>query len=171
MLGLYLSILLSPRIMSFCRQGRFYSLYRILQRIFIIGALGIYLFFYLYVDVVARMLFPPSFASSKGIFMILLPAALSWLVTTPLVMTFVMFIRPKFIVVMESIIFPFLLFSYAWAISLHGAMGAAWVTLGFGLLRSGILQLAAWRWARRLPATGEGNWMAAEEPVIPPNLS
>ncbi|HVN79443.1 MAG TPA: oligosaccharide flippase family protein [Terriglobia bacterium] len=170
MLGLYLSVLLSPRIMSFYRQGKIYSLYRILQRILIAGSVVIYLFFFLYIDFIARKLFPPSFSASKEIFMVLLPSALSWLATTPLNMTFVLFLRPKFIISVESVVFPFLLLSYYWVIPAHGASGAAWVTMIFGLIRSGIIQLAAWRWARKPPVAGDFRMIAPEDSLIPASL-
>ncbi|HVN83087.1 MAG TPA: oligosaccharide flippase family protein [Terriglobia bacterium] len=170
MLGLYLSVLLSPRIMSFCRQGTIYSLYRVLQRILIAASGVIYLFFFLSIDLIARKLFPSSFAQSKTIFMILLPAALSWLATTPLNMTFVMFIRPKFIVFMETILFPFLILSFYLVIPGHGAVGAAWVAMVFGLIRSGSIQVAAWIWVRRFPVAADSRLNAPEDSLVATSL-
>ena len=156
--------------MSFCRQGKIYSLYRILQRILIVSSGIIYLFFYFSIDFIARILFPQSFAHSKAIFMILLPAALSWLATTPLNMTFVMFIRPKFIVSMEIIVFPFLILSYYLVIPAHGAVGAAWVTTVFGLIRSGSIQVAALIWVRKLGVAGDSRLNGTEDSLVAASL-
>jgi O-antigen/teichoic acid export membrane protein len=155
LLGAYLAILLSPRIMTYCRQGRYYSLFLTAQKLLSAGAVSIFLFFFFYFDFISRKLLPSHYAGSKAVFMVLLPSALCWLVAMPLNVNFLLFVRPKFIVIMEGAIFPLLLVSYYWFVPAHGALGAAWVTTIFGMIRSGIIQLAAWMWARKMPVTAD----------------
>lgn len=166
MLGAYLAILISPKIMTYCRQGRYYFLFLTAQKLLIAGAVLLYLFFLLYFDFISRKLLPPHYAGSREVFMVLLPSALCWLVSVPLNVNFVLFVRPKFIVIMEAAIFPLLFFSYYWFIPAHGALGAAWVTTIFGLIRSGIIQIAAWKWARKMPVTSDGDLIVLGDSML-----
>jgi hypothetical protein len=59
-----------------------------------------------------------------------------------------------------------LLSSYYWFIPRHGALGAAWVTTIFGIIRSGIIQLAAWMWARKMPVPSDGGFIALGDPML-----
>ncbi|MBN2242427.1 MAG: oligosaccharide flippase family protein [Acidobacteria bacterium] len=148
MVGGYLAILFSPKIMTAGQEGKLYPLFITSQKLLILGSVLIFLVFYFNIDWIARVLFPSGYAESKLIFMILLPSALAWLTARPMNITFVLFVRPQFIFIMELASFPFLLVLYYWGIHAHGAAGAAWVTTVTGLMRAGIVQAAAWRWSR-----------------------
>jgi O-antigen/teichoic acid export membrane protein len=159
MLGAYIAILVSPKIVQYCSEGRFYTFFRASQKLLISGTIVVYLFLLLGFDYIAQKLLPTSYSVSRHVFMILLPSALSWLVSTPLIINFILFVRPKFLLIVESVSFPILLLSYLVIVPSHGAIGAAWVTMIAGLVRSIILQLAAWKWARQAPL--ENGWALA----------
>jgi O-antigen/teichoic acid export membrane protein len=171
MLGAYIAILLSPRIMTYCRQGKFYALYRLSQTFLFGAACVVYLFLVFCFDWIAAKLLPPGYATSQHMFMILLPAALSWLMTMPLNTAFLLFVRPKFIFFVESATFPFLLLSYFMVIPGSGAIGAAWVTTVFGLTRSIIIQVAAWRWALQTKAGTAGELSSRDNRMLVMDLT
>jgi hypothetical protein len=65
----------------------------------------------------------------------------------------VMFVRPKFLFIMDCISFPILVLLYFYAISRYGAVGAAWVTSAANMTRALIAQSMAWQWAQEIDIT------------------
>jgi O-antigen/teichoic acid export membrane protein len=147
LLGAYLSVVLSPRVMPYWREGRFTAYYRRFQRACLIGCGCLYLLTALVFPLLASALLPPSYQPSAGVFLALLPGTMAALATFPLTLTFVLFVRPRFLFVMDALSAPVLVLLYAWAIPRHGAVGAAWVTSLARLLKLSFAQVVAWRWA------------------------
>lgn len=166
MLGAYIAILLSPKIVRFCRQGQFYSLFRNFQRLMLASAGFMYIFLLIFFQFVARILLPNAYSDSIKVFMLLLPSALSWLVATPLIVNFVFFVRPKFIFVLESFSLPILGLAYFLIVPEYGSTGAAWVTLFVGLARSMVLHIASWKWARRVSVDLESGLVAMQDSTL-----
>jgi hypothetical protein len=69
-------------------------------------------------------------------------------------LTFLMFVRPKFILTLDCISIPFLLVAYAYAIPRYGALGAAWVTSAGRVFKGLLAQIAAARWAAQPSLAG-----------------
>ncbi len=151
MLGFYLSIIFSPRVMPVCRAGKFFGLLCAVQLpLFLVSLVGYAIFFWCQ-EFVTEDLLPETYAASSQVILILLPAALVGMMSYPLAVSFLMFIRPRFIVTVDLALLPLQLISYAIFVPRDGAVGAATVTAMFGFIRSGIAQVAVFYWARKTP--------------------
>jgi len=151
LIGGYLAVVLNPRIIPYCREGRFFAFFWRFQLASLVGCVVIYLTVILSMETTLSRLLPASFALSADVFLILLLGALSGLVMFPLVISFLMFVRPKFLFTMDCISAPIVIILYFYAIQHHGAVGAAWVTSASRIIRGVIAHVAAWKWARRAP--------------------
>ena len=155
LLGTYLSVLLSPRIMPRWQAGQFSGFFRGFQ----LGMFAVCAIIYgaavVLINSAGQRILPPSFISSQRIILILLPGALAGLLTFPLTLTFLLFVKPRFLVAMDCIALPFMILLYRYAIREHGAVGAAWVTSVSFVLKALIAQIKAWQLARsRRDTTG-----------------
>ena len=148
LLGTYLAVVFTPKIMVYCEEKRFYRYFLKVQGILIVLALAIYLSAYPALVLLGDFLLPASFKASSEILMILLIGALASMVTFPLTLSFVMFIRPRFLFYMDLVALPVTLGLYFYFIPEHGAVGAAWVTAMTRLVKAGVVQVLAWRWAK-----------------------
>lgn len=147
LLGSYLSILLSPRVMPSWRAGRFLNLFRKFQLLMLAGCVAIYFGYFFAIKFGGSTLLPHSFVASEAIIMILLPGALAGLLTFPLTLTFLLFIRPRFLITVDCIALPIMFLLYRYAIARYGAVGAAWVTSSSFVIKASIAQIAAWKLA------------------------
>ncbi len=148
LLGVYLSVVFSPRIMPYCREGRFADFFRRFQVGFTGFALMLLAVAFFSLGFLREHLLPGSFAPSATVFLILLPGALAAMVSFPLTIQFLMFVRPAFLVAMESILLLPVGVAYYYAIRDHGAVGAAWVTTASRVLKAVLAQAAAFYWSR-----------------------
>lgn len=148
-LGTYLGVVLHPRIMPYCHSGQFFAFFRRFQLASLACCGLLYLLAVLSAETIAPYVLPTAFAPSAKLFLILLPGALAGLVTFPLTIAFLMFVRPKFLFTMDCLAAPVIIGLYLYAIQHHGALGAAWVTSASRCLRAAVAQVVAWRWARR----------------------
>lgn len=162
LLGTYLGVVLSPRIMPLYQAGRFFPFFRRFQ-LASFGACGVcYVLAWLSMERVAPWLLPATFAPSAKLILVLLPGALAGLATFPLTIAFLMFVRPKFLVAMECVAAPLVVLLYLYAIQQHGALGAAWVTSGSRVLKAALAQAVAWKWARRTPMMPAGSRVVSQ---------
>jgi O-antigen/teichoic acid export membrane protein len=148
LLGTYLAVVFTPKVMPYCEEKRFYPYFIKVQSSLLLLALLIYISAYPIITLLGDFLLPPSFNASAEILMVLLIGTLASMITFPLTLSFVMFIRPKFILYMDLVALPITLGLYFYFISKHGAIGAAWVTAITRLIKAGIVQVVAWRWAK-----------------------
>jgi O-antigen/teichoic acid export membrane protein len=155
MLGLYLSVLVGPRIMPQIKQGTFWDFFRRTQTLLLVAAAGFYLAFAVSWPLWSSHLLPHKFADSGAIIQVLMPGALAGLATFPLTLAFVVFTRPRFLFTMDCISLPGLAVAYYLAIPRYGAMGAAVVTTSVNVLRAAIAQGMAWKWARQTKSETE----------------
>jgi O-antigen/teichoic acid export membrane protein len=145
LLGMYISIVLTPRIMPLWNAGRLATIYKRSQiwlgALCILTLLGGQAAF----PYIARLFLPASFSQSIGVFLLLFPAALCSLLNFPWTVSFLLFFRPRTLLAMDFaglVVLPFL---YALAIRYSGATGAAVVTSGFILLKTAAMQGLALR--------------------------
>jgi O-antigen/teichoic acid export membrane protein len=162
LLGAYLAVVYSPRVIPYCREGRFTAFYRKFQSGLLVGCGALFVGSFVAVRLGAPAVLPQQYAVSATAFLILLPGALAALATFPVTLAFVMFVRPRFIFSLDLFSVPILALLYAYAIPRYGALGAACVTSSGRLIKSMITQVAAWSWSGRL--TG-----AALDLVVPPS--
>jgi O-antigen/teichoic acid export membrane protein len=140
----YLSVVLSPRILPHIEVGTCREFYRRVQIVLIAVAV---LAIALAITVVNSTLelLPAAFHESADIFLILLLGNLVSFATFPVALPIVMFIRPRFVVLMDCIALPLLFALYSLAVSSQGAVGVAWVTTISLIVRGGLVQALAWR--------------------------
>lgn len=149
MLGMYLSVIFSPRIMRTLRDGTFTPFFRRVQVTLLgIAVIGVVVGL-LGMGLVRTYVLPAEYARSVTVLAILWPGVLAATVNFPLVLAFVLFVRPSFLFKLESIILPVTILFYLLVIDRYGAIGAAWVTTVSRFVRAVIVGVVAWRWALR----------------------
>jgi len=148
LLGTYLAVVFSPRVMPLLRRGEFVPFYRRVQLALLIVAAASLLLALPLARWLGPLLLPPEFAASVGIVLALLPGALASFITFPLTLPFLMFLRPRLLLTVDLVTAPLLLIAYIMAIREHGAIGAAWVTSLSRVIKAGIAQVASWRLVR-----------------------
>jgi O-antigen/teichoic acid export membrane protein len=151
MFGLWLSVVFSPRVAPARAAGRLRELLVRLQAALLALALALGAVFALVLRWAPEWL-PASFAGASAVLPPLLIGALAGLYVMPFVVPCVIFLRPRFIFYLDLISLPLLMFSYYWAITHSGALGAAWVSAGARTIKAALLQIAAWQLSSPLVA-------------------
>lgn len=164
LLGMYLAIVVGPRVMPAWDQQRLYPLMKYFQLGLGVAALAGYALVTIGLRWLGPVIFPAAFLKSRAVIQALLPGALAGFLTFPLVLTALMFLRPRFLFLVDCVVLLPALGLYALVIPRFGAVGAAWVTTSINITRAAIAQIAAWRCARR-------NSAASFEPGVIPSLS
>jgi O-antigen/teichoic acid export membrane protein len=162
LIGTYLAVVLTPRIMPMTRDGRFNAFYRKFQPPLLgICVLGYFLSLAA-IPLIGPRLLPRSFMRSMPVISVLLPGALAGLATFPLTLSFVMFVRPRFLFLMDCISFPILILLYYYAIPRFGGVGAAWVTSTANMTRALVAQWMAWQWTREITVASSSKSLPLE---------
>ena len=91
---------------------------------------------------------PAAYADSTTIMLVLLPGTLAAMCAFPVAIPYVMFVRPRFIFLLDLVTLPIVLLAYYLAIREAGAVGAAWVTGLTRFIKLSAIQYVAWKWAR-----------------------
>jgi O-antigen/teichoic acid export membrane protein len=144
----YLSVVLSPRLLPHVADGTCRHFYRRVQAVLLTVAVPILALAIALVNG-AQELLPPTYRESADIFLILLAGNLVSFATVPVALPLVMFIRPRFVLLMDCIALPVLLALYSLAVALKGPIGVAWVTTASLIVRGGLVQAVALRLAGR----------------------
>jgi O-antigen/teichoic acid export membrane protein len=156
LIGSYIAVVFSPRIMPMWEQGTLPKLFKDVQLGIACCAVLIYMATFALLPRVSGVLFPQAFQRSVPVILALLPSGLCALINFPLTLLLLLFLRPRLLVALDCISLPFLLVAYLWAIRNYGVMGAATVTTAAALLKTAFMQIAAWRLLRsqsQAPAT------------------
>jgi O-antigen/teichoic acid export membrane protein len=146
LMGTYLALVYSPRLMPYLQSGRFADFFRKFQTVIIAACVAIFVLAVPALNVFGKLILPARFAAAQNAILVLLPGALAGLATFPVTMTFLMFVRPRFLFTVDCLAAPLVVLLYAYAIPRYGALGAAWVTSGSCMTRALVAQVAAWRW-------------------------
>jgi O-antigen/teichoic acid export membrane protein len=150
LVGSLLSVVFVPRIYAYWQAGRLQRLGTIVAVGGIVAGIVATATAWLTRDWLAH-LFPASFAPSLEIFLILLPGYMAGMIAFPLAIPFLMFSRPRAILMLDLVTLPLMLGLFAWLISQHGAVGAAWAATMTRFCKVGIMHGLAWRALRRTP--------------------
>ncbi len=159
LIGTYLAVVFSPRVMPLWRAGSLFSFYRRFQFSIAVVCIAIYLAAWMGIHTLGGILFPASFSRSSLVILVLLPGALAALANFPLTVSFLLFAKPKFIFLLECITLPLMLGIYTQVIPRYGAVGAAAVTTSFALLKIACMQVAAWKWT-------QSDFVASEREIL-----
>jgi O-antigen/teichoic acid export membrane protein len=145
LIGTYLAVIYSPRVMPLLEQGTLPPIYWRFQAAMGVVCVCAFGAAWLVIDRIAGVLLPPTMRSAHVVILVLLPSALAALFNYPYTYSLLLFARPKLMLVLDCAALPLLIWAYARMIPEMGAVGAAAVTTAFALLKTLILQVAAWR--------------------------
>jgi O-antigen/teichoic acid export membrane protein len=148
LVGTYLAIVIGPRVMPAWGEGRLLQLIRRFQLGLGATAVAGYVLAMIGLRWLGPLVFPAAFFRSRAVMQALLPGALAGFVTFPLVLTTLMFLRPRFLLLMDCLTLLPLVGLYFLIIPRFGAVGAAWVTTVANVTRATIAQVVAVRCAR-----------------------
>lgn len=148
MLGLWLTVVFSPRVVPARADG---TLLRLMARVQIcLGAFALVVGFGAWILLQSGAIgLPASYGQSTEVLMPLLIGALTGMLALPVTMPYLLFTRPRFTLAFDLLSLPLLVLVYHWAISESGAVGAAWVSGGTRIIKAVVLQASAWWWARQ----------------------
>ena len=146
--GGYIAIVLGPRVIPYCRDGRFPEFFQRFHVFIVLVCVALYASAFFGIEFIAPYLFSASFSRSSTIILILLPGGLTSLVCFPLTYTFLMFARPRFLFAVDCFFLPVLCIAFFLVVPRYGAIGAAWLSTVSRLTRAGIAWFAAWDSAR-----------------------
>jgi len=150
MVGSLVSIVFVPRIYAYWSARRIGALARavlVLGAAVAAAAMAAAVLLRAYLE----PLFPPQFAASAHVLFVLLPGYFAGMIAFPLVIPFLMFARPRAILLLDLLTLPFVVILYGWLIAREGALGAAWAATITRTARVGVMHLLAWRVLRRSP--------------------
>lgn len=148
MLGTYLSVVVSPRVLPLARSGRLLRITYVLQAL-LLGSAGVMYALAWVLLPELRAVFPVRFAQALPIFLILLPGSLAAMVSFPLTLTTLMFLQPRFLSALDAATVPLILLAYVLVLPRGGLVGAAIVTSLSSVCRALAAQFAALRLVRR----------------------
>ena len=94
-------------------------------------------------------LLPERYAHSGELLLPLMAGALAGMFALPVTVPYVMFMRPNYLFLYDLLTLPLLLLAYQFAITSHGAHGAAWVSGGSRLVKAAMLQSCALLWTKQ----------------------
>jgi O-antigen/teichoic acid export membrane protein len=166
MIGTYLSVVTSPKIVPMLKEGRFFPYYRRFQSGIILLCLLGYLVFWMVWTAGGSRLLPGEYERAGNVLYFLMAGSLAGLATFPVTLTFIMFTHPRFLFVMDCACLPVLCLLYALIIPEYGAIGAAWITAGVHVSRAAIAQLMAWKWAAE-SSFNRSNYINVREAAAP----
>lgn len=149
MLGTYLAIVLNPKVMPYCKAGKFFPLLRDVQLSLVLFGIAAYSLVYLFREPITTHVLPADFARSRDVFLVLLPMTLAGMISYPLTIAFLMYVRPHMLLQMECLILLPTVIGYAIAIPHYGAIGAAVVSATAGIVKTIIAQCAAFYWSHK----------------------
>jgi O-antigen/teichoic acid export membrane protein len=146
-LGAYMGIVFAPKVMPLLNKGRLAGIYWRFQAVVVVLCVVIFVSFPHALDHLGWLL-PPSYYEARPVVVTLLPSALMSMANFPWTITLLLFFHPRLMFFLELLALPILFFLYRSEIAAHGAWGAAWVTSGYALAKTAVLQLLAWRTMR-----------------------
>ena len=149
MVGLYIGIVLTPRIVYRAEAGTlgpFYVRALLALGIAAIGAFGI---FALLAGSAMADALPQRFRDIIPILAILLPGSLLGLLTTSVALPLVMLVRRDVLLKVDAVIAPIAIAGFIFFIDRSGIAGAAWVTLAVSLVRGAVVLWIGWRLTAR----------------------
>lgn len=147
LLGSYIAIILNPRVIPYHNTGKFLSFYRKFQIICFYGSICFMIIIYFLIDPLSKIFFPSAYSESTAVLFALLPGCLATMAIFPLTLPFLLYVKPKFFLIMDCLFLPILVLFYIATIKYYGAFGAAWVTSIAKVIKSLLAQYMAYRLA------------------------
>lgn len=148
MLGLWLAVVFSRRVAPARADG---TLLRMMTRVQLgLAAFALLVGFCAWLSLHSGAHWLPArYERSADVLMPLLIGALAGMLALPVTVPYILFTRPRFLLALDFLSLPLLVLAYHWAIGESGAIGAAWVSGGTRIMKSTLLLVLAWMWARQ----------------------
>jgi len=147
-LGAYLSPAFLPRILPACRAGTFRELFRRFHlAVYAVAGVLFALAFLVGKPLLSRFL-PVTYQPAIGMVLILIPGTLAVASYFPLTLSFLLMLRPRTFLIVDSVAAPILAAAYFFLAPAHGALAAAWITCVYRLVKAAIIQARAYALAR-----------------------
>lgn len=143
LIGMYLGVVFSPRIMPLWKAGKLEPVYKRFQTIAILGCCAAYIIALATMSRFVSAFLPASFWGATTVALVLLPAGLAAFVNFPWTVSFLLFLRPRFLLKFDLIALPVLVVLYLVAVRTYGVAGAAGVTTAYALIKTAALQKVA----------------------------
>jgi len=145
LLGLYMSAVFSPRVMHLWREGTLKPIYfRYQIGLATVAVLG-YLLSAVFLNQVTAFLLPESFRRSNEVILALLPVGLCAFLSFPWTIPLLLYLRPKVMLVMDSLAVLALTPAFVVVARHGGAFGVAKLTSVVMIVRASVHQWLAWQ--------------------------
>lgn len=151
LLGTYMSAVFSPRVLPMWRNGQLPASYFRYQTGLIAAAAVLFLLAWMGVGRLGHLLLPEAYQRSVDVILLLLPAGLAALINFPWTIPFLLYVRPKALLMVDCLALPAMAAAFVLVIPAHGAAGAAAATSAFAIGRLAFYQTMVWRILRRDP--------------------
>ena len=143
LVGMYMGVVFAPRIMPLFQAGELRAVYNRFQKYTMVVCCGTYLAGLAMTTKLIAVALPASFQNATPVAIILLPVGLAAVVNFPWTVSFLMFMRPQFLLKFDLVGLPILAVLYSLVVPAYGLPGAAYVTTGYALIKTIALQKVA----------------------------
>jgi O-antigen/teichoic acid export membrane protein len=147
-IGAYLAPVFLPRILPSCKAGAFFNQFR---RFHLLAFAVVSVAFALALIAgrpVMSVFLPVKYTPSIFLVLVLLPGTLAAASFFPLTLNFMMLIRPRSFLIVDSVAAPFLIVAYFFLAPVYGALAVAWITCAHRFVKAAIVQVWAYRLAK-----------------------
>lgn len=145
LVGTYASLALAARILPQWRAGGFARTLVRVQGAGLAVAPVVFLAIWGFSEIAGGFLWRASYGDVPAILLALLPGTLSVMIAFPVLIPFLMYVRPGAILGVELLVLPLMLVAFWWAVPQFGALGAAAVSSGAKILKTALWHVVAWR--------------------------
>lgn len=146
--GTYIGIVLYPRIMPALKDKRFHPFFKRVQKVLVLASLAGMALAWMFLQPLLETYFPARYSEAAPLALILLLGAFGGMCAYPVLVPYLMFEKPRFMLTLDGVLFIPLALAYYSAISMHGVWGAAWVTAGSRIFRTLIAHFCVRHWSR-----------------------
>lgn len=145
LIGQYLGVVFTPRILPLWKSGRLARVYWSFQAALLALCLVLFGVFSATIGWVIPALLPASFQGSAAVAQWLAAAALAALLNFPWTVSLLLFTYPRSLLVLDAVAIPILVMLYTNAIGHSGAIGAAMISSGYAIFKTVIFHAFALR--------------------------
>ena len=151
LLGMYLSVVFSPKVLPMWHDGTLRQTYARYQIFLCALAALMFALCVMALGPLRDLVLPQAYQQSPEVILLLLPTGLASFINFPWTIPLILYTRPKLLLAVDCVAIPAMAVVFAWAIPRWGAVGAAAVSSAFAALRLVFYQDLGWRVLRGVP--------------------
>ncbi|MCA8869191.1 MAG: hypothetical protein KDA67_11120 [Rhodobacteraceae bacterium] len=144
MIGMYLGIVLTPRVVKYAHAGQLGPFFRRNQLLLMAVSAACYVGLLSLSGFQIQDHLPDKFTEIFPIFLILVPGTLFAMTTSAMALPFVLLSNRRFLLSLDVCIVPVVIVAYLWVIPNYGVSGTAYLALAVMMVRSIAVLAAAW---------------------------